>query len=62
MYAFMKQLFPTYSSFTRTIVLNLLIVMYRNLYNQLLECSFILLFLLVQSLQFLIMFIVIKRT
>ena len=58
----MKQLFPTYSSFTRTIVLNLLIVMYRNLYNQLLECSFILRFLLVQSLQFLIMFIVIKRT
>ena len=28
-------------------MLNLLIVMYRNLYNQLLECSFILRFLLV---------------
>ena len=36
----MKQLFPTYSSFTRTIVRNLLIVMYRNLCSQLLEMLF----------------------
>ena len=36
----MKQLFPTYSSFTRTVVLNLLIEMFGNLHNQLLKTFF----------------------
>lgn len=41
MYAFMKQLlFPTYSSFTRTVLLNLLIEMHCNLYNELLKKFF----------------------